>query len=99
MLRDINGNVSCGVLCKHEQVGFDPHTLVRHLGIMVNSVEKKFFVPQDRVEELAVIIEQILKEFKGSCTLRVLEKCVGKCRSMAIAVPCAILYTRAQLKP
>ena len=25
-----------------------------------------------------------------------LEKCVGTCRSMVIAVPCAILYTRAQ---
>jgi hypothetical protein len=34
----------------------------------------------------------------GCCLLKVLEKCVhvGKCRSMSIAVPCAILYTRAQ---
>jgi hypothetical protein len=31
-----------------------------------------------------------------TCSIQTLEKCVGKCRSMAIAVPCAILYTRAQ---
>jgi hypothetical protein len=61
---------------------------------MVDSVEKKFFVPQDRVDEMVSIIERMLVE--GFCTLRMLEKCVGKCRSMAIAVPCAILYTRAQ---
>ena len=72
----------------------EPHTLVRHLGIMVDSVVKKFFVPQDRVDEIVSIIERMLVE--GFCTLRMLEKCVGKCRSMAIAVPCAILYTRAQ---
>ena len=69
----------------------DPHTLVRHLGIMVDSVDKKFFVPQDRVDELVTTIEQILKE--GSCTLRLLEKCVGKCQSMAIAVPYVRYYT------
>ena len=73
-----------------------PHTLVRHLGIMVaiDLAEKKKIVPQDRVNELVTIIEQILME--EFCTLGMLEKCVGKCRSMAIAVPCAILCTRAQ---
>ena len=30
----------------------EPHTLVRHLGIMVHSGENFFFVPQDRVDDL-----------------------------------------------
>ena len=32
----------------------------------------------------------------GSIECKTLEKVVGKCRSMAIAVPCAILYMWAQ---
>ena len=31
---------------------FDPTTRIRHLGILINSIEMKFFVPEDRVENL-----------------------------------------------
>ena len=72
----------------------DPTSLIRHLGIMVDSQNRKFSVPQDRVDNLLALIEQMLSS--TSCSLQDLERCVGKCRSMSIAVPCAILYTRAQ---
>ena len=71
-----------------------PTTLIRHLGIIVDSIQQKFLVPADRVHELTELVTSILGD--KTCSLQTLEKCVGKCRSMAIAVPCAILYTRAQ---
>ena len=71
-----------------------PTTLIRHLGIMIDSEEGRFCIPQDRVDNLRAIIQKMVAD--GCCSLKVLEKCVGKCRSMSIAVPCAILYTRAQ---
>ena len=60
----------------------------------MDSQNKKFSVPQDRNDNLLALIEQMLSS--ASCTLQDLERCVGKCRSMSIAVPCAVLYTRAQ---
>ena len=60
----------------------------------MDSQKKKFSVPQDRNDNLLALIEQMLSS--ASCTLQDLERCVGKCRSMSIAVPCAVLYTRAQ---
>ena len=60
----------------------------------MDSQNKKFSMPQDRNDNLLALIEQMLSS--ASCMLQDLERCVGKCRSMSIAVPCAVLYTRAQ---
>ena len=61
---------------------------------IVSSKQQNFFVPANRVAELMDLVARIMEE--RTCSIQTLEKCVGKCRSMAIAVPCAILYTRAQ---
>ena len=62
----------------------------RHLGIIVYSIQQKFLVPADRVIELTGLVTKIMGD--RTCSVQTLEKCVGKRRSMAIAVPCAILY-------
>ena len=54
----------------------------------------RFWVPADRVDALVTLIRNILE--RVGTTFKELESCVGKCRSMSIAVPCAILYTRMQ---
>ena len=71
-----------------------PTLLIRFLGIMADSQKGNFFVPVDRVQNLVGIVQRILS--KDRVSFKELERCVGKCRSMAIAVPCAILYTREQ---
>ena len=48
------------------------------------------------MKKLVLLIAAILK--KGVSNFVELEKIVGKCRSMSIAVPAAALYTRAQYK-
>ena len=63
----------------------NPTTLIRHLGIMIDLEKGRICIPQDRVENLRTIIQKMVVD--GCCSLRILEKCVGKCRSMSIAVP------------
>ena len=71
-----------------------PTQSLRYLGIVTDSKAERFFVPQDRIDNLMRLIISMLH--KGWAYYQELEKCVGKCRSMSIAVPCAILYTREQ---
>ena len=67
---------------------FKSTTLIKYLGIMCDSAEGKFYVLSDKVDKLVALIATVLEE--GKLTFKVLEKIVGKCRSMSIAVPCAI---------
>ena len=71
-----------------------PTQSIQFLGLIVDSLNQKFFVPKNKVDKLLLLINTILTE--NMCTLKTLEKCVGKCRNMSIAVPAAILYTRSQ---
>ena len=71
-----------------------PAQKLQFLGLIIDSANCKFFVPKPKVDKLILLISKILSE--NMCTLKELEKCVGKCRNMAIAVPPAKLYTRAQ---
>ena len=61
---------------------------------MTDSRRGQFWVPADKVENLVSQISHILSVEHAK--FEELEMCVGKCRSMAVAVPCAILYTREQ---
>ena len=63
--------------------------MIRYLGMMVDSENEMFWVPEDRVNNLLLLINTILQ--RNSCSITELESLVGKCRSMAIAVPAAIL--------
>ena len=76
---------------------FKPTSVLIYLGIMCDSAEGKFYVPSDKVDELVALIATVLEE--GKLTFRVLEKIGGKCRSMSVAVPCAILDTRLSTIP
>ena len=73
---------------------FIPVQIITFLGIIIDSHQQMFFIPPIRVQKTLSLINKILDE--NQCTLKDLERCVGKCRSMAIAVPAAKLYTRAQ---
>ena len=86
--------IFCGYYINLDKSILTPTPVIRHLGIIVDSIQQKFLVPADRVTELTDLVTTIMED--GTCSLQTLEKCVGKCQSMAIAVPCAILYTRAQ---
>ena len=46
-----------GYFVNIEKSVLDPTSLIRHLGIMVDSQNKKFSVPQDRVDNLLSLIE------------------------------------------
>ena len=71
-----------------------PVQVIRYLGIMIDSFHTKFYIPEDRVDNLLVLINKVLENNSGS--IKQIESIVGKCRSMSIAVPAAKLYTRAQ---
>jgi len=53
-----------------------------------------FFVPPKKVDKLLSLIKDLLASDTISASQ--LERVVGKCRSMYLAVPSAVLYTRVQ---
>ena len=61
---------------------------------MVDSAQAMFYVPPKKVQDLIERIQEILSQEQVSISQ--LETVVGKCRSMSMAVPAAVLYTRAQ---
>ena len=71
-----------GYFVNIEKSVLDPTSLIRHLGIMVDSQNKKFSVPQDRVDNLLSLIEQMLSSASCTLALQDVERCVGKCRRM-----------------
>ena len=85
---------SAGYFLSLDKSVLRPTYVIRFLGIMTDSRRGRFWVPADKVENLVSLISHILSV--GHAKFEELEKCVGKCRSMAVAVPCAILYTREQ---
>ena len=65
--------------------------VIEFLGMRMDSDRAMFFVPERKMDKLILSIQEVLKSSRRG--LNQLESIVGKCRSMAIAVPCAILYT------
>ena len=99
-----SANYVCCILCMTlykagyfvnlQKSNFHPTQQIQFLGLIVDSKSCRFSVPQAKVDKLITFITKILSE--NMCTLKDLEKCVGKCRNMSIAVPPAKLYTRTQ---
>ena len=75
---------------------FEPVMRIPYLGIECDTENLMFWIPEEKMKKLVFLISAILK--KGVSNFVELEKIVGKCRSMSIAVPAAALYTRAQYK-
>ena len=75
---------------------FEPVTRIVYLGIECDTKNQMFWVPEEKIRKLIALVEEILK--KGISNFAQLEKVVGKCRSMSVAVPAAALYTREQYR-
>ena len=71
-----------------------PTRVVQFLGVIVDSARTMFFVPPKKVDKLLSLIKDLLASDTISASQ--LERVVGKCRSMYLAVPSAVLYTRVQ---
>ena len=71
-----------------------PVRVLQFLGTVVDSAQAMFYVPPKKVQDLIERIQEILSQEQVSISQ--LETVVGKCRSMSMAVPAAVLYTRAQ---
>ena len=61
------------------------------LGVVCDSVIKRFEVSQDKLGKLEVILHTAADE--NSITFPMLEKPAAKCTSMSVAVPPVVLYT------
>lgn len=83
----------CGYYLAWAKIVLDPAQVIRFLGILVDSLRRMFFVPEDRVLKVHEPVTTALQ--RGTIEWRMLESVVGKCVSMAVAVPAARLYTRA----
>ena len=71
-----------------------PTRVVQFLGVIVDSARTMFFVPPKKVDKLLSLIKDLLAS--DTISALQLERVVGKCRSMYLAVPSAVLYTRVQ---
>ena len=67
----------------------EPNTVIE-----CDTERQMFWIPKTKREKLFTQIREILG--KGFLNFNELEKVVGKCRSVVIAVPAAVLYTRVQ---
>ena len=72
----------------------EPKMVIPYLGIECDKIRQIFWIPKVKWEKLLALITEILS--KGFSNFNELEKVVGKCRAMSIAVPAAVLYTRMQ---
>mmetsp|Transcript_30311 Transcript_30311/g.38894 ORF Transcript_30311/g.38894 Transcript_30311/m.38894 type:complete len:182 (-) Transcript_30311:31-576(-) len=84
----------CGYFIGLKKCELYPRLLMKYLGMLCDTASLKFRVPTDKAEKLVKLISSVLQE--GKVEYRVLEKIVGKCTSMQVAVPMARLYTRVQ---
>ena len=55
-----------------------------------------FRIPEEKMKKLVSLIKEIIKW--GISNFVKLEKTVGKCRSISVGVPAAVLHTRTQHK-
>jgi len=69
-----------------------PTTTLRFLGMLVNSEELAFIVPEDKKMKFIEIREVILAEHH--IDLKTLQRFAGKCISLILAIPSAKLFTK-----
>ena len=84
----------CGYFIGLKKCELYPRLLVKYLGMICDTANLKFRVPTDKAEKLIKLISSVLEA--GVVNYRSLEKIVGKCTAMQVAVPMARLYTRVQ---
>ncbi|XP_071175761.1 uncharacterized protein [Mytilus edulis] len=68
-----------------------PTQSIVFLGMIIDSVKASFFITKKRKEKFCALRESILK--KSTCQITILQKFVGICISLSLAIPGAKLYT------
>jgi hypothetical protein len=71
-----------------------PEKVVVYLGIKCNSIQMRFFVPQERIDKYVSLLAECLA--KQWVSYAQVEKLVGKLVSLECAVPAGMWYTREQ---
>ncbi|CAC5394879.1 unnamed protein product [Mytilus coruscus] len=71
---------------------FDPSQSIKFLGFFIDSEHKCFHLPSDKKLSFIALRELILKSEKVS--VKTLQRFAGKCVSMNLAIPAAILFCR-----
>ena len=70
-----------------------PATRLQYLGMLIDTNEQDFIVPQDKRQRFAELREFILG-CKTSVSLKSIQKMMGKCNSFSLAFPGAKFYVR-----
>lgn len=73
-----------------------PSTRIVFLGIICDSQQGRFEVPEEKLTKLEAILSSAIAS--GTITFKMLEKLAGKCTSLSVAVPVAALYTHHMYK-
>ena len=81
----------CGYFMAFPECSLEPTTDRVFLGVGCDTVQRKFYVPEDNLRKLEAILRGATNS--QSISLSQLKKLTGKCISMAVAVPPASLYT------
>lgn len=69
----------------------DPTTSIIFLGVRCDSKEQRFTIPNEKLVKLELLITTAVAQEK--IYFPTLEKVAGKCTSMSVACPAALLYT------
>ena len=73
-----------------------PTTSIIFLGVRSDSITQRFTVPEEKLAKLEGLIREAISD--GSIPFPTLEKVAGKCTSMSVACPAALLYTHFMYK-
>lgn len=73
-----------------------PTTRLAFLGIICDAEHVRFKVPEEKLLKLETILNDAISS--GLISFHMLEKLVGKCTSLSVAVPVAALYTHHMYK-
>ena len=81
----------CGYFLSIKKCDLYPSQQQRYLGIICDSRTTSYRIPEDKLHKLHALISKVLAD--GSVSVRMLEKIVGKCVSMSVAIRPASLWT------
>ena len=79
-----------------------PSKCLRFLGMLVETVSYRFYVPEDKIKKLNALVEKVVQQAEDGgapeATFRELAKVLGKILSMRIAVPAVSMMTHECFK-
>ena len=81
----------CGYFMAFPKCSLEPTTDIVFLGVGCDTVQRRFYVPEDKLRKLEATLRDVTDS--QSISFSQLEKLAGKCTSMPVAVPPVSLYT------